>query len=57
MSLYDQILKIYPNLTLQDFDIFKGTIVLQNDGEGDYIKSWTNENPQPTQEQLTSTGI
>ena len=52
MSLYDQIIKIYPNLSNQDFDPKNGTIILQNDGQGDYIKSWSNINPQPTQAQL-----
>ena len=58
MALYDQIIAIYPTLTSQDFDALKGTIHLQNDsdGNGDYIKSWTNSNPQPTQAQLQSTG-
>jgi hypothetical protein len=55
MSLYNQILAIYP--TLKDVD-FLTTIHLQNDsdGKGDYIKSWTNSNPQPTQAQLEATG-
>ena len=57
MALYDQILAIYPTLTAADFAP-NGTIHLQNDsdGKGDYIKSWTNSNPQPTAEQLTATG-
>jgi len=55
MALYDQIKAIYPSLTEADFD-HKGTIILQNDGQGDYIKSWTNSNPQPTEEQLKATG-
>ena len=58
MALYDQIIAIYPTLTSQDFDALKGTIHLQNDSDenGDYIKSWTNSNPQPTQAQFQSTG-
>ena len=56
MALYDQIKEIYPSLTSNDFAPNTGTIHLQNDGEGDYIKSWTNSNPQPTQEQLQATG-
>ena len=58
MALIDQIMEIYPTLTNADFDPFKGTIHLQNDsdGKGDYIKSWTNSNPQPTEEQLQATG-
>ena len=55
--LYDQIIAIYPSLTSLDFSM-QGTIILQNDnnGKGDYIKSWTNSNPQPTTEQLNATG-
>ena len=58
MALYDQILAIYPTLTPADFIPPTGTIMLQNDsdGKGDYIKSWTNSNPQPTQAQLVATG-
>jgi hypothetical protein len=53
--LYDQIKAIYPTLTDAEF---LTTIHLQNDsnGKGDYIKSWTNSNPQPTQAQLEATG-
>jgi len=58
MSLYNQIIEIYPNLKIEDFGHPPATILLQNDsdGKGDYIKSWTNSNPQPTQEQLQATG-
>jgi len=58
MALYDQIIAIYPALTQIDFDPTHGTIHLQNDsdGKGDYIKSWTNSNPQPTEAQLQATG-
>ena len=52
MTLYDKILTIYPTLTYEDFMPDTGTISLQNDGQGDYIVSWTNELPKPTQEQL-----
>jgi len=57
MSLYDQIIAIYPSLTHIDFDPIYGTIVLQNDsdGKGDYIKSWTNSNSQPTEAELQAT--
>ena len=52
-TIIDKIKEIYPTLTDEDFN-YNGTIILQNDsnGQGDYIKSWTNENPMPTQEQL-----
>jgi len=51
-TLYEQIMKIYPSLTQQDF---LTTIRLQNDsdGKGDYIKSWNHPTlAKPTQEQL-----
>ena len=56
MTLYDQIISIYPSLTNNDFSPIGGSILLQNDGQGDYIKSWTNEYPRPTEEQLGITG-
>ena len=52
MTLYDKIIKIYPDLTANDFGL-QGTIHLQNDGQGDYIKSWNHPtNVAPTQAQL-----
>jgi hypothetical protein len=59
MALVDQIMKIYPTLTTLDFDPRFGTIYLQNDTgaqEDDYIASWTNSNPKPTQAELNATG-
>jgi hypothetical protein len=50
--LYDKIKAIYPSLTEDDFGM-RGTIVLQNDGNGDYIAKW--EHPtlaKPTDEEL-----
>jgi hypothetical protein len=53
MSLYDKLLAIYPSLTEADFNPFMGTIVLQNDGQGDYIREWKHPIlAQPTKEQL-----
>jgi hypothetical protein len=55
MTLYDKIIVLYSELTLDDFMPLTGTILLQNDsdGRGDYIKSWTHPDlTQPTQEQL-----
>ena len=55
MSLYDQIITIYPDLTARDFMPVLGTIQLQNDsdGRGDYIAAWNHPtHPHPTQEQL-----
>jgi len=55
MDLYHQILQIYPALTLADFSPDIGTIALQDDGEGPYIKSWTNTlYAQPTAAQLAA---
>ena len=53
MTLYEKILKLYPNLTDRDFLL--GSITLQNDsdGRGDYIAKWEHPDyPRPTQEQL-----
>ena len=52
MTLYDKIMKLYPDLQQQDF---LTTIHLQNDsdGKGDYIKAWNHPtHAQPTQAQL-----
>ena len=52
MTLYDKIMKLYPDLQQQDF---MTTIRLQNDsdGKGDYIKLWNHPtHAQPTQAQL-----
>jgi hypothetical protein len=52
MTLYEKIKSIYPSLVDADFDPSFGTVKLQNDGNGDYIKEWANANPKPTQAQL-----
>ena len=53
MTLYDKIIILYPSLTNKDFSPKNGIIVLQNDGNGDYIKSWNHLSfTKPTQEQL-----
>ena len=52
--LYDKIIKLYPELTINDF-LPGGTIHLQNDsdGKGDYIAKWDHPTlPKPTDEQL-----
>ena len=58
MTLYDKIMVLYPSLTQEDFWPAVGTILLQNDsdGNGDYIKEWNNPLPRPTDEQLASIG-
>ena len=51
--MFERIIKIYPQLTVADFLPSTGTIVLQNDGQGDYIAKW--EHPtltKPTNEEL-----
>ena len=55
MSLYNNIKILYPQLVIEDFYPITGTILLQDDsdGNGDYIKSWTHPTlTQPTQAQL-----
>jgi hypothetical protein len=57
MTLYEKIISIYPQLTINDFQSMNpgAYIAIQNDsdGKGDYIKSWQHPTlVQPTQEQL-----
>ena len=55
MTLYEKIIALYPELTVDDFMVFTGTIKLQNDsdGKGDYIKEWNHPTlAKPTDEQL-----
>jgi hypothetical protein len=55
MILYDKIKSIYPSLTDIDFHPIRGTILLQNDsdGNGDYIKLWNHPTlTRPTEAQL-----
>jgi hypothetical protein len=49
MSLYDQIIAVYPELTNDDFDPFTGVISLRNDsdGNGDYVAKWDYTKPLP----------
>lgn len=52
MTLYEKIMALYPELTIDDF---MTTISLQNDsdGRGDYIAKWEHPTlPRPTEEQL-----
>ena len=54
MTLFDKIMAIYPDLTVQDFIT---VIRLQNDidGRGDYIKEWSHPTlERPTDEQLAA---
>ena len=55
MTLYEKIIEIYPQLTIDNFNPISGTIQLQNDsdGRGDYIALWNHPTlSKPTQEQL-----
>jgi hypothetical protein len=48
MSLYDELVAVYPELTIDHFGD-GGFILLQNDsdGAGDYIAKWDYEKPIP----------
>jgi hypothetical protein len=51
MTLYKKIVSIYPELA--DYNFASSDIILQNDGEGDYIAKWEHPTlPRPTAEQL-----
>ena len=49
MTLFEQLLEIYPELTEADFSISSGTISLVNDSDGlpDYIEKWEHTLPIP----------
>jgi hypothetical protein len=46
MSLYEQIIAVYPELT-DSTEFINGCIRLQNDGDGDYIAKWEYSKPLP----------
>ncbi len=48
MSLYDEIIAVYSELTMSDL-FGDGTITLQNDsdGAGDFIREWNYSKPIP----------
>jgi hypothetical protein len=55
MTLYEKIISLYPELTIENFNPIRGTILICNEmtGNGDYIAKW--EHPtltRPTQIQL-----
>jgi hypothetical protein len=55
MTLYEKIRQLKPELTENDFGPYTGTIVLQNDsdGNGDYIREWNHPTvTQPTNAEL-----
>lgn len=47
MSLYDNIISKLPELTDADFNPITGSILLKNDGDGDYIAKWEYSQPLP----------
>lgn len=52
MQLHEKILNIYPELNVP-YNPFKNPpYILQDDGQGAYIKQWNHIQPKPTQEQL-----
>ena len=54
MNLYEKICLLYPTLTNDDFIPQNKIIILQNNGEGDYIAEWNHPIlTKPTTEQLT----
>ena len=51
MSLYEKLVKLYPELVT--FDFASGIITLQDNGYGAYIAQWEHPTlPRPTDEQL-----
>lgn len=50
MTLWEQIITVYPELTDADFHPQNGHIVLQDDsdGSGAYISKWEYSKPIPT---------
>lgn len=52
MNIVEKIKTIYPELTNLDFSPI-GSISVQNDGSGDYIKEWNHPTlAKPTDEEL-----
>lgn len=55
MQLNEKILQIYPELTGQSNNPLNNPLyILQDDGQGVYIKQWNLNLHRPTQEQLDS---
>lgn len=51
MTLYDKIIQIYPEL--ETYNLADKDIILQNDGDGDYIAKWEHPTlPRPTEQEL-----
>jgi hypothetical protein len=49
MSLLEQLMEAYPELTAEDFHPIRGSICLQDDsdGQGAYIAKWEYSKPLP----------
>ena len=47
MTLYEQIIEIFPELAEKPEEFVAGKIRLQNDGQGDFIAKWEYEKPLP----------
>jgi hypothetical protein len=55
MTLYEKIMRIYPDLTLSDLAWGSGYIELYDDGEKEFIGKWEHPTyPRPTDEQLAA---
>ena len=54
MSLYDKIVALRPELTVEDFHPAHGVITIQDDsdGFGPYISKWEHSAAQPSDEEL-----
>ena len=49
MTLWEQIMAVYPELTDLDFDYKAGSILLRDDsdGQGAYVEKWEYSQPLP----------
>ena len=57
MTLPEKIILLYPNLTIEEFSLSFGTIVIydDSDGKGAYIKAWNHPTlARPTDEELAN---
>ena len=54
MTLYEKIVKIYPELLNVEFIFWSTVIIIQDNADGtpQFIAVWDYEKPRPTQEQL-----
>jgi len=47
MSLYEEIIEALPELADKPKEFYRGSIELQDDGDGAYIKRWEYSKPIP----------